>query len=95
MNRVISFKTAKGVWDELRRIYARDGLQQLDRKNEAFASYLPLATTQVVDVAVMLNQLQDEIGEMDIEERLGDSKKTSRFLTIMRARGSDYKMAAA
>jgi hypothetical protein len=95
MNRVISFKTAKGVWDELRRIYARDGLQQLDRKNEAFASYLPPATTQVVDVAVMLNQLQDEIGEMDIEERPGDSKKTSRFLTIMRARGGDYKMAAA
>lgn len=95
MNRVISFKTARGVWDELRSIYARDGLQQLDRKNEAFASYLPPATTQVVDVAVMLNQLQDEIGEMDLEERPGDSKKTSRFLTIMRARGGDYKMAAA
>ena len=95
MNRVISFKKAIGVWNELRRIYARDGLQQLDRKNEAFASYLPPATTQVVDVAVMLNQLQDEIGEMDIEGRPADSKKTSRFLTIMRARGGDYKMAAA
>jgi hypothetical protein len=53
INRVIGLRTAKEVWDELKRIHARDGLQQLDQKNEAFASYLPPATTSVIDLSVM------------------------------------------
>lgn len=92
--RVIRFKTAIEVWDELKDIYAREGLQQLDEKNEAFASYRPPTTTSVVDVAVMLSELQDEIGEMDIEQRPGDSKKSGRFLAIMAARGDKYDIAA-
>ena len=76
-------------------MHARDSLQQLDSKNEAFGSYLPPATTAVFDVATMLNQLQDDIGAIKPEDRPSDLRKTSRLLAIMRDRGGKYDIASA
>jgi hypothetical protein len=95
VNRVIGLPTAKEIWEKLKSMHARDGLQQLDSKNEAFGSYLPPATTSVFDVATMLNQLQDDIGAIEPKDRPSDSRKTSRLLTIMRDRGGKYDIASA
>lgn len=95
IDRVIDLTLAKEVWEELRRMFARDGEQQLDSKNEAFASYMPPATTAVYDVASMLEKLQTDIAAINLASRPPDENKRSRFLAIMKKRGEDYRIPVA
>lgn len=94
IDRVISIKSAKELWEHLILLYAREGRQQLMSKSKAFTSYQPPATMSVYDVSKMLDNLQDDITAIKPENRPDDSVKAERLLEIMEDRGGDYRMAS-
>lgn len=95
VDKIIRFETAKEMWDSLHKIYARDGLQQLVAKKEAFNGYSPSATSSVSDIATALDDFQDEIAQINPDERPSDLSKAGRLTTIMINRGGKYDIAAA
>ncbi|KFY82599.1 hypothetical protein V500_10440 [Pseudogymnoascus sp. VKM F-4518 (FW-2643)] len=95
VDKIIRFDTAKEQWDQLRKMYARDGLQQLNAKNEAFSNYSPSSTTSLDDIVTTLDDLQDEINRINPDERPSDLKKAGRLTAIMTRRGGKYDIAAA
>jgi hypothetical protein len=90
VDKIIRFETAKEMWDSLQKIYARDGLQQLVAKKEAFNGFSPSATSSVSDIATALDDFQDEIAQINPDERPSDLSKVGRLTTIMINRGGKY-----
>lgn len=95
VDKILKFEMAKEMWDYLHKTYARDGIQQLIAKKDALNNYSPLRTTSVSDVASALDDFEEDIANINPNERPTELTKVGLLTRIMLARGGKYDIAAA